>query len=345
MYPVKDPRTGLYGYWFQDDWAIAPQFDYAHNFHRGYADVRLQGRVHALINVQGERFTLPSLCGHERLFGEYDSIHFTDVFEGNADYAVFCADNDGRRAWGMLDTRLRYERLPESSLSNVEVIDPVGDYLIIHSKEQGTKFLSGLFSLTERRTVVPVKYACFYPSRDSLWVIARVSRSSTERAMAFFDVEQRRRVSDWYWGAMPFWCGFGAMNVDGQSSWYFVDKNLNPAFDREFVGVERFSHGLAGVYDGDDAGYIDTSGRMRLLLRYDELQPFNQFGWAFANRDQKNWKIDIIDRKGQPHVTELETAVFWDGDYPYFEVERGNERILVDMKLNVVHREPSKRYW
>ena len=95
-----------------------------------------------------------------------------------------------------------------------------------------------------------------------------------------------------------------------------MDASLRPAFDAQFDYVSRFSSGLAAVYTGADAGYIDTTGRMRLLLPYDDLQPFNDFGLAIANRDELEWDIDIIDREGRPRLAGLETAVFWEGGLP-----------------------------
>ena len=83
-------------------------------------------------------------------------------------------------------------------------------------------------------------------------------------------------------------------------------------------------------------GYSDTTGRMRLLLPYDDLQPFNEFGLAIANRDELEWDIDIIDREGRPRLAGLETAVFWEGDFPHFEVSKDGKDHLFDMNLNII---------
>jgi hypothetical protein len=72
---------------------------------------------------------------------------------------------------------------------------------------------------------------------------------------------------------------------------------------------------------------------MRLLLPYNELKPFNRFGLAIANRGDETWVIDIIDRQGKPRVTGLETAVFWDSDFPHFEVSKGVKSYCIDMDL------------
>jgi hypothetical protein len=117
----------------------------------------------------------------------------------------------------------------------------------------------------------------------------------------------------------------------------FVDASLQPAFNTEFDEVDRFSFGLAAVYEGNDAGYIDTAGRMRLLMpHYARLQPFNEYGQALANRDEQKWAIDVIDREGRPRLSGLETAVFWEGDFPYFEVSKDGQDHLFDKDLNKI---------
>ena len=117
---------------------------------------------------------------------------------------------------------------------------------------------------------------------------------------------------------------------------YFVDATLQPVFDDTFDVVRGFSHGLAAVYKGTDAGYIDTAGRMRLLLPYDELQPFSKFGLAIAIRQDDEQGYDIIDRKGHAQVAGLEVADFWDGDFPYFKVMKDGEDHVLDMNLHKI---------
>jgi hypothetical protein len=195
---------------------------------------------------------------------------------------------------------------------------------------------------------IPISHDFIYHSNESIWCIARRVESSTARAVAFYDIESNRRISDWYWGALPFSEGFGLVNEDGRLPWQFVDRNLVKVFDVEFEDASSFSQGLAAVSLGDEGGYIDKTGQMQLLLTHEELRPFNRFGWAFANHNALNWDIDIIDQAGQSHVTKLETADFCDGDYPYFKITRGSEKgeleeLLMDMKLNTIHNSGARR--
>jgi hypothetical protein len=150
----------------------------------------------------------------------------------------------------------------------------------------------------------------------------------------------------WHVGAKPFSEGFGVITDRNEAGCtYFVDENLQPVFDSRFDDVDRFSHGLAAVYQDEDAGYIDTTGRMRLLLPYARMQPFNRFGLAIANRNESEWDIEIIDREGKPRLTGLDTAVFWEGDFPYFEVSRTSpdrqEEVgeIYDMNLDLVSKQ------
>jgi hypothetical protein len=350
MYPVRDTNTGLWGYWVSGKWAIEPQFTCAFTFHNGYAAVDLEGDAYDLITTKGTRLGLPIMCSNYQLCDGFTFTGFSDLNSNSAKCATICVNKKKHRQWGLIDTALRYKPLPImfAKATNVQYFN---DHLVLidfNKSMDVTNF--GLFSLRDMKLKLPMAYSCIYPTNDSIWVVSRHVRSSTERSFAFYDVELNRLISDWYWGARPFSEGFGIVNADGESPWYYVDANLRPVFDRGFDGAHQFSHGLAAVSDGDDSGYIDTSGQMRLLLPYDELHPFNCFGWALANRNQSEWDIDIIDRTGKAHVTRLETAVFWNGDYPYFEVTHANtegdlEMLLLDMELNTVFTSPAERHW
>ena len=78
---------------------------------------------------------------------------------------------------------------------------------------------------------------------------------------------------------------------------------------------------------------------MRLLLPYRDLQPFNRFGLALANRDAENWDIDIIDQQGRPRLGGLQTAVFQEGDFPHFEVTRDGKEQVYDMNLHLIYKQ------
>jgi hypothetical protein len=222
--------------------------------------------------------------------------------------------------------------------AKVDSVQPYGEYLIITRKSgRAHESSAGLFNARSMQLEVPVDGIAIHPSLESIWVLSRGWHSGNQNEtlrFAFYDVSKRAFLSDWFRYAVPFSEGFGAIREDG-GFMYFVDTSLQPAFDAHFDEVDRFSNGLAAVYDGSDSGYLDTTGQMRLLLpHYDRLSPFNEFGLAIANRNDADWDLDIIDRGGHARLKGFETAVFWEGDYPHFQVSKGVEELFFDIELN-----------
>lgn len=334
MYPRKDPRSGLYGYWANGEWAIDPTFSYANDFHNGFAAVNQEEHA-ALIERDGTLHALRNICGG-RTPVEYGFYGFTD----SHDYAIVQSGSEKKPEWGLIDTHLKYTALPAAVFSKVTSAACYGERLVLNrATETIDESFCGLFCLRDMELKIPLKYAHIYRSDESIWVVRRHTPglSSTSNEDAFLDINSYDIISNWYWNALPFSDGFGTINEDGRSPWYYVNQNLQPVFDATFDDADRFSCGLAEVSKGDDSGYIDTTGKWVLLLpHYATRSPFNRFGWAIANRDESNWDIDIIDRRGHARIDGLDTAVFWDGDYPYFELSRQNTELCVDMELKTV---------
>ena len=207
-----------------------------------------------------------------------------------------------RHQWGLIDTSLNYRPLPDNVFSKITGVRPHVEHVEFYRSNGRTKdSSSGLFNLADMRLELPCEYWGITPSTESIWVAWKcVYDPNQNRTAAFYDLKERKFISGWFKEAIPFSGGLGARRKTEAGRWNFVDKTLQPAFDGDFDGVEEFSHGLAAVYKDSDSGYIDTTGQMRLLLpHYDALQPFNEFGLVLANRDESEWDIDIIDRKGQ----------------------------------------------
>lgn len=344
MYPTQNPKTGLYGYWGNNQWLIEPKYAYAHNFEYGYAAVELNSETYQLVNPEGVSHSVTSICGGRSLTKDFTFTGFTRINDSPAEYAVVCIDDDGRHEWGLIDIHLAYAPLPDSIFSVASHAACYGDFIMFWIMESVTKARYGLYNIPNRKLLISCdqKYNCIYSSNETIWVVSRRGASHLgERTFAFYDVRSNEIISDWYWEAKPFACGFGAFKKEERSPWYFVDETLEPVFDRGFEDVGRFSEGLADVLDGEDGGYIDTTGRLRLLLPYEELNPFNRFGWAIANRNINDWDLDVIDRTGKARLTGFETAVYWEGDFPYFELTKGKERFLVDMDLQIVYQGPA----
>jgi hypothetical protein len=336
VYPRRDARTDRYGFLKHDGWVIDPQYAYAHPFQNGYAAVLFGDGQPGLITADGTPIPLKSLCSGRVPVGD-ESISFAGFHDHDSQtsrYAAICTARWGRREWGLIDTSLGYTPLPNEVFGKATYAVSAGEYILFHRKvgRGSAGDLQGLFSLVDMRLELPAEFSCIYPSEGPIWVACR---TEGESRFAFYDLRTHRFLPGQYWEASPFSCGFGAVRHEHGPS-YFVREDLRPAFDAEFDDVGRFSYGLAAVYKADDSGYIDTSGEMRLLLPYDRLQRFNTFGLAIANRDEAEWNIDVIDRHGRARLTRLETAVFWDGDYPYFEVTKEGEEQLFDVNLQRV---------
>jgi hypothetical protein len=343
MYPRQDDRSGLYGYWDRDRWAIHPQFGYAHRFVSGYAAVDLIDGRSCLIGVDGRLFPLDAICGGRTPIQDED--HSFTGFGGYESqpprYAVVWTENGGQREWGLIDSRLTYRSLPYDVFTAATTVRACAEHVVIfHATGRGTESVCGLFNLGDVRLELPIAYSSIYPSSESIWVVSQIiSEYRTINHYEFYDVSKREFLPGWFPFALPFSCGLGAVRVGEWNSGgrsYFVDKDLRPAFGAEFDEVGPFSYGLAAVYKGGDAGYIDTTGRMRLLLPYEDLQPFNEFGRAIANRDEEEWDIDIIDREGQPRLSGLETAVFWEGDFPHYQITKNGEEHLYNINLDLI---------
>jgi hypothetical protein len=343
MYPRQDDRSGLYGYWGRDRWAIHPQFGYAHRFVNGYAAVDLVDGRSCLIGVDGRHFPLDAICcGRTPIQDEDWSFSGFGGYESQPPrYAVVWTEDGGQRECGFIDSQLTYRPLPNDVFTAAATVRPCAEHLVIfHASGRGTESFCGLFNLGDELIELPMEYACIYPAKESIWVVSRaIGEQRGIYHYAFYDVNRREFLPGRFPFALPFSCGLGAVRVGERDSGgrsYFVNKELRPAFDARFDEVGSFSYGLAAVYDGGDAGYIDTSGQMRLLLPYEDLQPFNEFGLAIANRNEEEWDIDIIDREGQPRLGGLETAAFWEGDFPHFQITKDGEGHLYDVNLDII---------
>jgi hypothetical protein len=343
MYSRKDPKTGHYGFWANGDWAIEPRFDYVHSFVRGYAAFEVPNGGSGLIDRNGAYHSIDSIRGFKTAAREkVDFVGFTEFREQINQYAVVGTGSKKRRNWGLIDTSLQYIPLHAAEFSRAFSVQVEGEHLIaIYETKEPFVSRYGLFHIREREWVLLAQYRCIYPSAtDPIWVVARGTARRGNPEVAFCNIETGTILSDWYWGAEQFSEGLGAINEDGESSWYFVDHSLRPALgDSRYGNVDRFAHGMAAVSQGSDSGYIDTSGRWRLVLPYETLTAYNRFGWAIANRNDRDWDLDIIDREGQARLTGFETAVFWDGDFPYFETTRKGRLQLWDMQLKLVYEQ------
>ena len=339
MYPRKDESTGRYGFWGRDDWVIAPEFEYASAFINGYAAIRLVDGSDGLIGTDGTIHSVAAICGGRTpIREEFSSFTGFDSLHGQPSRSTpIRTGNRWRREWGLIDTSLAYRPLTHKAFSRATTLRISGEYVVlIRDGRRPGDSIQGLFNLRDASLELPFEYSCIYPSLGSIWAVASpFDRRSKSNRFAFYDLNRRAFLPGRFAGAKPFSEGFGAIQREDNAPWCFVDEGPQPVFDAEFDGVERFSQGLAAVFD-EDASYIDTAGQKRLVLPYEDLQPFNEFGLAIANRDGLDWDLDIIDRTGQPRLNGFETAVFWEGDFPHFEVTTDDLIHLYGMQCQLI---------
>lgn len=346
MYPRRDDRTGLYGFWGRDGWAVHPQFKYAYGFAGGYAAVRLTDGRSGLMGLDGKIILLDEICGGRTPIQDdrhYFSGFGDDYQSPDPPYAVVWTKNGARCECGLIDKQLNYRPLLHDAFTDANAVRVCAEHVaVVHHTDGSAQWSCGLFNLKDDRLELPVEFSWIDPSNERIWAVARADDEiSKDGRYSFYDVGKREFLPGSFTCAWPFSCGFGAVMVgklDLSGRAYFVDEDLRPAFNVEFDGVGPFSHGLAAVYDDheDTAGYIDTTGRMRLTLPYADLGRFSEFGLAIANRDLTEWDIDIIDREGRPRLSGLETADFSEGDFPYFEVTESGIEHLYDLNLNKI---------
>ena len=128
----------------------------------------------------------------------------------------------------------------------------------------------------------------------------RANRDHPEKDHStFYDLRIHAFLPGKFWEALPFSCGFGAIRHEHAAGSYFVDEALRPAFDARFDDLGRFSNGLAAVYQDADAGYIDTTGRMSLLLPYERLNRSTSTAWRSRIATSRNGiSTSSIERGG-----------------------------------------------
>jgi hypothetical protein len=339
FYPRKDLETGHYGFWNTEGWAIDPQFESVKDFCHGFASIRLPDQTLAFCDLKGNIIPLMSLCdGRKPARVEYCSPGFGED-EGLVNFAPVKLAGWLRNRWGILDPSLNFRELPDPIFAGADNVRIFGEYAVPVFKSRAVGEASvGLFNLIEMRLELQVAYSWIYPSDGSIWVVARRSTQGRLRLsrldFSFYDRNRRTFLPGSYWMARPFSSGIGAIGSESGPA-YFIDENLQRLFDRDFGSVDGFRHGLAGFFEKDECGYVDTEGQVQLRFpQYENLHPFNRLGHSFANRNELEWDFDIIDRQGTALVSGITAIDFADGDFPSYHVSHDEEDWLYDKNLN-----------
>lgn len=98
----------------------------------------------------------------------------------------------------------------------------------------------------------------------------------------------------------PFHGGVAPVRTPGGAI-YFIDKTGKQVFelDKRYKTVEHYGEGTWIVWDGENMGYIDNTGKTIVPCRYYAYKPFSE-GLA-AVRESKDGRWGFVDKKG--HTT------------------------------------------
>lgn len=85
-----------------------------------------------------------------------------------------------------------------------------------------------------------------------------------------------------------------------QEKYFFINKTGQPLSEEKYDEAEGFSEGLAGVCIDGKCGYIDTTGKLVIPLKYTITSPFNK-GYAAVNDLSENGVeiTFVIDKSGK----------------------------------------------
>ena len=119
--------------------------------------------------------------------------------------------------------------------------------------------------------------------------------------------------------------GYAPVYIDAAKQWIFIKPDgsvLNLANDLKFktafgFNVEGFHDGMLAVTKNDKWGFVDTSGKLVIPLKYDRVSRFNEgFGWG-----ELNGSYVLIDKSGNENPIQIpgidELRNFSDGLIPF----------------------------
>lgn len=100
-----------------------------------------------------------------------------------------------------------------------------------------------------------------------------------------------------------------------------------------YTGIGRFSHGIAKVRIGQKWGYIDSTGREIVPVKYDNVSDFGfLIGSVCTGRyEDKTIACTVVDHNGKPFLPNVCSRYEWISEYyGYLLVERNKHRGYID---------------
>lgn len=321
MYPLSS--RGGFGVASQDGWVIPPQYKFVYPFYSGYAYAKTQDGNELLIDLAGRRIDLGDLA--------------------NSRSFEFVPPNSPLGSPGFLVVRSRSEQVvykidSELKLSPIEAF--CCDYKLSVYHGGGVVFIEvrsktrSCYVISQPTGVVLTLEGVVYvdPPYSDTDLIA-IKHAGSPALTSYYSVKKREIVSERFHYASSFSDGLGLVQKECDSNFEFLDANMQAQRDLEFKWADVFRHGLAAGLKGDKSGYFDVKGNCKFEID-GYLRPFNRLGHAVIEVDDD--RRDIVDINGVPKSEFMESCTFFDGDYPYYEVEKDGRDFLLTGSLEPI---------
>lgn len=282
---VKDGKFGYHD--ATGATVVKPAYDYADESHDGLAAVQLGGKWGFL-----------SSAGREVIPPRYDEF-------AGFDGGLAPVRQDGK--WGYIDRKGAFAIAPtfedawpfSQGLALVKVggkwgyIDRTAK-LVIPARYDGAYFRDGAINLS------------YDPEKG--WLTRTIDREKRifVKQNAEFGMSNEPGKFEYSVGSgtrtCPTWAddfieGMARVRVeDGGAKWGFIDRAGNTVIEPKYDYCARFSDGLALVVKKGRAGYVDSTGALRVPLSFSGGNGFKD-GMARVTRDGARW--GFIDKQGK----------------------------------------------
>lgn len=309
MYPMRDVLTGQYGYWSGTAWSIAPQFAAAYPFSGGRALVKSDSLLgYGFVSHVGKTAWLEDIVGYK-----VDANGFYDYF-GNPCSVAACREQSGT-VW-LLNQQLRAKVVECSELRDAQDVSVVGSVLLARWQKPSGADTYGFVDFDGRRLFSEREIEGVRPSLDGFWGVKE------QGSWSFLDVGSGATIAKPFVDLAPFNSGLGAVFIDER--WYVIDDRLQVQFESHFDRIDMFSNGYAVAYQAEHCGYLATNGNFSTFTEYAELGSVNRHGIGVGNRDTCEWTLDLIKPNGVKILGSYSAVDFTDGDFPQFELWKGD---------------------
>lgn len=255
--------------------------------------------------VKSGKFGALNIDGTEAIPCKYDSMGLS-VREDRI------AVMDAERGWGFINSQGKL------------VIDC--KYTFVHDYREGLAAVMdstrgwGFIDLSGNE-VIPLKYqfaSSFYEGFAYVMVNEKIG---------FIDSKERFLIKPEYSSCNYFQNGFAVVQTE-KSSKVFNRDGKCVLSSRKYDDIDYFNYGLAAVEDrSGKCGYIDTTGKLIVPLKYDYSEEFS-CGLGMVGRNKKYGYVDIFGKILIP--LKYDKAYKFENDLA--EVERNGKKFLIDTR-------------